>query len=104
VGDHLRPTTARRMARIGACRLHAAYTNVRVVRMRRNFAKPPHSQPVSTPARGDVSCHGAICQDDPAEIHSLLDKLDEGYDSSRAGSATAGLNSAGGSSRACTTR
>jgi glycosyltransferase involved in cell wall biosynthesis len=62
-------------------RLHAAYTNVRVVRMRRNFGKAAALAAGFDAAHGDVLVTmDADLQDDPAEIHSLLDKLDEGYD------------------------
>jgi dolichol-phosphate mannosyltransferase len=62
-------------------RLHAAHLNVRVARLRRNFGKA-----AALAAGIDVACGEIVVtidadlQDDPAEIPSLLAKLDEGYD------------------------
>jgi glycosyltransferase involved in cell wall biosynthesis len=62
-------------------RLHAANTNVRVVRMRRNFGKAAALAAGFDAAGGDVLVTmDADLQDDPAEIPSLLEKLDDGYD------------------------
>jgi glycosyltransferase involved in cell wall biosynthesis len=62
-------------------RLHAHTSNVRVVRLRRNFGK------AAALAAGFAQAHGEVVvtidgdlQDDPAEIPRLLAKLDEGYD------------------------
>jgi glycosyltransferase involved in cell wall biosynthesis len=62
-------------------RLHAATSNVRVVRLRRNFGKSPALAAGFAHARGDVvvTIDGDL-QDDPAEIPKLLAKLDEGFD------------------------
>jgi glycosyltransferase involved in cell wall biosynthesis len=62
-------------------RLHAAYPNVRVVRLRRNFGKSAALRAGFDAARGDVVVTmDADLQDDPAEIPHLLEKLDEDYD------------------------
>src|SRR5438105_5748150 len=61
-------------------RLHAAYTNVRVVRLRRNFGKAAALAAGFEAAAGDiVVTMDADLQDDPAEIPALIAKLDEGY-------------------------
>jgi len=62
-------------------RLHAAYTNVRVVRLRRNFGKAAALAAGFEAAAGDlVVTMDADLQDDPAEIPTLIAKLDEGFD------------------------
>jgi glycosyltransferase involved in cell wall biosynthesis len=62
-------------------RLHAAHTNVRVVRLRRNFGKAAALTAGFDTAAGDVVVTiDADLQDDPAEIPRLLERLDEGYD------------------------
>ena len=62
-------------------RLHAAYENVRVVRLRRNFGKAAALAAGIEVAAGEiVVTMDADLQDDPAEIARLLEKLDEGYD------------------------
>jgi glycosyltransferase involved in cell wall biosynthesis len=62
-------------------RLHAAYTNVRVVRLRRNFGKAAALAAGFEAAAGEVVITmDADLQDDPAEIPRLLERLDEGYD------------------------
>jgi glycosyltransferase involved in cell wall biosynthesis len=62
-------------------RLHAAYTNVRVVRLRRNFGKAAALEAGFDAAAGDIIVTmDADLQDDPAEIPHLIAKLDEGYD------------------------
>jgi glycosyltransferase involved in cell wall biosynthesis len=62
-------------------RLHAAFTNVRVVRLRRNFGKAAALAAGVEAAGGEVIVTmDADLQDDPAEIPKLLEKLDEGYD------------------------
>jgi glycosyltransferase involved in cell wall biosynthesis len=62
-------------------RLHAAYTNVRVVRLRRNFGKAAALSAGFDAAAGDVVITmDADLQDDPAEIPRLLAKLSEEYD------------------------
>src|SRR6266481_7355205 len=62
-------------------RLHAAYTNVRVVRLRRNFGKAAALAAGFEAAVGDlVVTMDADLQDDPAEIPTLIAKLDEGFD------------------------
>lgn len=62
-------------------RLHAAYTNVRVVRLRRNFGKAAALAAGFEAAAGEVVVTmDADLQDDPAEIPRLLEVLDEGYD------------------------
>jgi glycosyltransferase involved in cell wall biosynthesis len=62
-------------------RLHADSTNVRIVRLRRNFGKAAALQAGFEEASGDVlvTIDGDL-QDDPAEIPRLLAKLDEGFD------------------------
>src|SRR5881394_4412174 len=62
-------------------RLHATATNVRVVRLRRNFGKAAALVAGFDQARGEtvVTIDGDL-QDDPAEIPRLLAKLDEGFD------------------------
>jgi len=62
-------------------RLHAAATNIRIVRLRRNFGKAAALQAGFEEAQGDVvvTIDGDL-QDDPAEIPRLLAKLDEGFD------------------------
>jgi glycosyltransferase involved in cell wall biosynthesis len=62
-------------------RLHAGATNVRVVRLRRNFGKAAALAAGFANAGGDivVTIDGDL-QDDPAEIPRLLAKLDEGFD------------------------
>jgi glycosyltransferase involved in cell wall biosynthesis len=62
-------------------RLHAAYTNVRVVRLRRNFGKAAALSAGFEAAQGDVVVTmDADLQDDPAEIPALIAKLDDGFD------------------------
>jgi glycosyltransferase involved in cell wall biosynthesis len=62
-------------------RLHAAHTNIRVVRLRRNFGKAAALAAGFDAATGDVIVTiDADLQDDPAEIPNLLAKLDDGYD------------------------
>jgi glycosyltransferase involved in cell wall biosynthesis len=62
-------------------RLHDAHENVRVVRLRQNFGKSAALTAGFANASGDVIVTiDADLQDDPAEIPSLLAKLDEGYD------------------------
>jgi glycosyltransferase involved in cell wall biosynthesis len=62
-------------------RLHAAFTNVRVVRLRRNFGKAAALAAGFDAASGEiVVTMDADLQDDPAEIPALVAKLDEGYD------------------------
>jgi dolichol-phosphate mannosyltransferase len=62
-------------------RLHDAETNVRVVRLRRNFGKAAALVAGFDQARGEivVTIDGDL-QDDPSEIPRLLAKLDEGFD------------------------
>ena len=62
-------------------RLHAATTNVRVVRLRRNFGKAAALMAGFDQAQGDtiVTIDGDL-QDDPSEIPRLLAKLEEGFD------------------------
>jgi len=62
-------------------RLHDAFDNVRVVRLRRNFGKATALDAGFGEAAGEivVTIDGDL-QDDPAEIPRLLAKLDEGYD------------------------
>jgi glycosyltransferase involved in cell wall biosynthesis len=62
-------------------RLHSATSNVRVVRLRRNFGKAAALVAGFDQARGDivVTIDGDL-QDDPAEIPRLLAKLEEGFD------------------------
>jgi glycosyltransferase involved in cell wall biosynthesis len=62
-------------------RLHAAKTNVRVVRLRRNFGKAAGLAAGIEASSGEVIVTmDADLQDDPTEIPRLLEKLDEGYD------------------------
>src|SRR6478672_6906205 len=62
-------------------RLHASHTNVRVVRLRRNFGKAVALSAGFEAAGGEVIVTmDADLQDDPAEIPLLLEKLDQGYD------------------------
>jgi glycosyltransferase involved in cell wall biosynthesis len=62
-------------------RLHEAHSNVRVVRLRRNFGKSAALTAGFASASGDVIVTiDADLQDDPAEIPNLLAKLAEGYD------------------------
>ena len=62
-------------------RLHAAHLNIRVVRLRRNFGKAAALAAGIEVAAGDVIVTmDADLQDDPAEIPSLLAKLDDGFD------------------------
>ena len=62
-------------------RLHAAHLNVRVVRLRRNFGKAAALAAGIDVASGDVIVTmDADLQDDPAEIPSLIAKLDDGFD------------------------
>ncbi len=62
-------------------RLHARATNVRVVRLRRNFGKSAALAAGFAQAQGEtvVTIDGDL-QDDPSEIPRLLAKLDEGFD------------------------
>jgi glycosyltransferase involved in cell wall biosynthesis len=62
-------------------RLHAGATNVRVVRLRRNFGKAAALVAGFDQAHGEivVTIDGDL-QDDPHEIPRLLAKLDEGFD------------------------
>ncbi|HET8606984.1 MAG TPA: glycosyltransferase family 2 protein [Gaiellaceae bacterium] len=62
-------------------RLHDEQTNVRVVRLRRNFGKAAALAAGFAQVRGDVvvTIDGDL-QDDPSEIPKLLAKLDEGFD------------------------
>jgi dolichol-phosphate mannosyltransferase len=62
-------------------RLHAAYTNVRVVRLRRNIGKAAALAAGFDVADGEiVVTMDADLQDDPREIERLVAKLDDGYD------------------------
>jgi glycosyltransferase involved in cell wall biosynthesis len=62
-------------------RLHAAYVNVRVVRLRRNFGKAAALSAGFEAAQGDVVITmDADLQDDPAEIPALIAKLEDGFD------------------------
>lgn len=62
-------------------RLHALHSNVRVVRLRRNFGKAVALSAGFQAAKGEIVVTiDADLQDDPAEIPQLLAKLDEGYD------------------------
>ncbi len=62
-------------------RLHDERTNVRIVRLRRNFGKAAALQAGFREASGDVIVTiDGDGQDDPAEIPRLLAKLDEGFD------------------------
>ncbi len=63
-------------------RLHTEHPKtVRVIRFRRNFGKTPALVAGFSRCRGQVvfTMDGDL-QDDPAEIPSFLEKLDEGYD------------------------
>jgi glycosyltransferase involved in cell wall biosynthesis len=61
--------------------IHADATNVRVVRLRRNFGKSTALAVGFAAARGDaIVTLDADLQDDPAEIPRLMAKLDEGFD------------------------
>jgi len=62
-------------------RLHARTSNVRVVRLRRNFGKSAALAAGFAQARGEtvVTIDGDL-QDDPSEIPRLLAKLEEGFD------------------------
>jgi glycosyltransferase involved in cell wall biosynthesis len=61
--------------------LHAAFGNVRVVRLRRNFGKATALATGFEEARGQVIVTmDADLQDNPAEIPRLIAKLDEGFD------------------------
>ncbi len=63
-------------------KLHDEYPNiVRVIRFRRNFGKTPALVAGFSRCRGEVifTMDGDL-QDDPQEIPSYLEKLDEGYD------------------------
>jgi glycosyltransferase involved in cell wall biosynthesis len=62
-------------------RLHSRASNVRVVRLRRNFGKAAALAAGFAEATGDVvvTIDGDL-QDDPSEIPHLLAKLDEGFD------------------------
>jgi dolichol-phosphate mannosyltransferase len=62
-------------------RLHAGTSNVRVVRLRRNFGKAAALVAGFDQAQGEVvvTIDGDL-QDDPGEIPRLLAKLDEGFD------------------------
>jgi glycosyltransferase involved in cell wall biosynthesis len=62
-------------------RLHAARSDVRAVRLRRNFGKAAALGAGFAHATGDVivTLDGDL-QDDPAEIPHLLAKLEEGFD------------------------
>jgi glycosyltransferase involved in cell wall biosynthesis len=62
-------------------RLHEVHSNVRVVRLRRNFGKATALSAGFAVAQGEIIVTmDADLQDDPAEIPRLLAKLDEGYD------------------------
>jgi glycosyltransferase involved in cell wall biosynthesis len=62
-------------------KVHAANTNVRVVRLRRNFGKAAALAAGFEAAGGDVVVTmDADLQDDPAEIPALVATLDEGFD------------------------
>jgi glycosyltransferase involved in cell wall biosynthesis len=62
-------------------RLHAGASNVRVVRLRRNFGKAAALAAGFEQARGEtIVTIDADLQDDPAEIPRLLAKLEEGFD------------------------
>jgi glycosyltransferase involved in cell wall biosynthesis len=62
-------------------RLHARASNVRVVRLRRNFGKAAALAAGFRQSQGDViATLDADGQDDPAELPRLLAKLDEGFD------------------------
>ena len=62
--------------------LHTKYpATVRVIRFRRNFGKTPALVAGFSRCRGEIifTMDGDL-QDDPEEIPSFLEKLDEGYD------------------------
>ena len=81
MGDRLRRRRLDRQVDQELVRLHAAHTNVRVVRLRRNFGKAAALSAGFEAAAGEVIVTmDADLQDDPAEIPLLLEKLDEGYD------------------------
>jgi len=62
-------------------RLHSERSNLRIVRLRRNFGKAAALQAGFGQAEGDVIVTmDGDGQDDPTEIPRLLAKLDEGYD------------------------
>jgi glycosyltransferase involved in cell wall biosynthesis len=62
-------------------RLHEAFSNVRVVQLRRNFGKAAALSAGFEQARGEmVVTIDSDLQDDPAEIPHLLEKLNEGFD------------------------
>ena len=62
-------------------RLHSTFTNVRVVQLRRNFGKAAALRAGFDVAAGSIVVTiDADLQDDPLEIPSLLEKLDDGYD------------------------
>ena len=62
-------------------KLHAAYTNVRVVRLRRNFGKAAALSAGFGAAKGEIIVTiDADLQDDPAEIPALIAKLSDGFD------------------------
>lgn len=62
-------------------RLHGAHSNVRVVRLRRNFGKAAALSAGFGVAAGEIIVTiDADLQDDPAEIPNLVAKLDDGYD------------------------
>lgn len=62
-------------------RLHEIHSNVRVVRLRRNFGKAAALSAGFQAAAGEIVITiDADLQDDPAEIPQLLAALDEGYD------------------------
>jgi glycosyltransferase involved in cell wall biosynthesis len=61
--------------------LHADHSNVRIVRLRRNFGKAAALSAGFDVVRGSVIVTiDADLQDDPTEIPNLLAKLDDGYD------------------------
>lgn len=62
-------------------KLHTEHSNVRVVRLRRNFGKAAALSAGFDVVRGSVIVTiDADLQDDPTEIPNLLAKLDDGYD------------------------
>jgi glycosyltransferase involved in cell wall biosynthesis len=62
-------------------RLHAAYTNVRVVRLRRNFGKAAALAAGFEAAAGEVVITmDADLQDDPAELPKFIDAIESGED------------------------
>jgi dolichol-phosphate mannosyltransferase len=61
--------------------LHAEYSAVDLIRLRRNFGKTAALAAGIARAKGDVLVTmDADLQDDPRELPRLLDKLNEGYD------------------------